>query len=301
MARTLLAAAIAAPWVIWAVVRGTGLELPYPVAPALAFTPYVALTAFVPVVAAALLRRWQVAVVALVAGVALVGYVLPRGVQFSDPAAVGSGNGLTVMSVNVLVGTADPATVMRIAREHDVDVLSLQESRPDWLARLDADGAAARFPHRSAAPIDVALLSRRPLRPTGQPAEGDLTIGSTTVRVTAVHPLPPVSTERWRDWHDELNALPGTGGATRRILAGDFNATLDHPELRGVLGRGYQDAADAVGDGWRTTWPAGRRFPPEITIDHVLADKRIGVAAYSVRKVPGSDHRAIVARLVVEP
>ena len=185
MARTLLAAAIAAPWVIWAVVRGTGLELPYPVAPALALTPYVALTAFVPVVVAALLRRWQVAVVALVAGVALAGYVLPRGVQFTDP-AVGSGNELTVMSVNVLVGTADPATVMRIAREHDVDVLSLQESRPAWLARLDAEGAAARFPHRSAAPVDIALLSTRPLRPTGQPAEGDLTVGSTTVRITSV-------------------------------------------------------------------------------------------------------------------
>lgn len=300
MARTLIAAAVAAPWVVWTVVRGTGVELPYPVAPALAFTPYVALTAFVPVVVAALLRRWAVAVVAVLAAVALVAYVLPRGVRLIDPPAAGSGTELTVMSANVLVGTADPATVMRIVEEHDVDVLSLQESRPEWIARLDAQGGAARFPHRSAAPVDEALLSTRPLRPTGRSAEGDLTVGSTTVRVTSVHPLPPVSSQSWRAWQEELNALPGTGGATHRILAGDFNATLDHPELRGVLNRGYRDAAATIGDGWRPTWPAGRRFPPEITIDHVLADERIGVAAYSVRKVPGSDHRAVVARLVVE-
>lgn len=301
MARTLIAAAVAAPWLIWAVVRGAGLELPYPMAPALAFTPYVALTALVPVVVAALLRRWQVAVVALVAGVALAGYVLPRGVQFREPASAASGTTLTVMSVNVLVGTADPATVMRIAEEHKVDVVSLQESRPMWLARFDAEGAAERFPHRAVAPVDVALLSTRPLRPTGQPAEADLVAGSTTVRVTAIHPRPPVSRDSWRSWRDELDALPATGGATRRILAGDFNATLDHPELRGVLARGYRDAAATIGDGWRPTWPAGRRFPPEITIDHVLADARIGVASYSVRTVPGSDHRAVVARLVIEP
>ena len=41
-----------------------------------------------------------------------------------------------------------------------------------------------------------------------------------------------------------------------RILAGDFNATLDHPELRAVLDRGYVDAADAASGGLKPTWPA---------------------------------------------
>ena len=43
-----------------------------------------------------------------------------------------------------------------------------------------------------------------------------------------------------------IEALPSGDG---RILAGDFNATFDHPEFRALLDRGYVDAADAAGAG----------------------------------------------------
>jgi endonuclease/exonuclease/phosphatase family metal-dependent hydrolase len=95
-----------------------------------------------------------------------------------------------------------------------------------------------------------------------------------------------------------LRELPSAGtGGTLGVLLGDFNATLDHRELRRVLDRGYVDAADATGEGFRTTWPAGRRFPPEIAIDHVLADRRIAARSLSVHLVPRSDHRAVIAVL----
>jgi endonuclease/exonuclease/phosphatase family metal-dependent hydrolase len=99
-----------------------------------------------------------------------------------------------------------------------------------------------------------------------------------------------------------LRELPGAGAPRPlRVLLGDFNATLDHHELRRILDRGYADAADATGDGLRTTWPAGRRFPPEITIDHVLADRRIAPRDVTVHLVPRSDHRAVVAVLELPP
>ena len=34
-----------------------------------------------------------------------------------------------------------------------------------------------------------------------------------------------------------------------------------------------------------------------MTIDHVLADERIGVRAVSVHSIPGTDHRAVFAVL----
>ena len=87
------------------------------------------------------------------------------------------------------------------------------------------------------------------------------------------------------EWRDDLRALPpATPEGAVRILTGDFNATLDHAELRRVIDRGYEDAADEVGSGLRATWPAGRRFPPPVTIDHVIADERCGVR--SVRVLP---------------
>ena len=296
--RTLLALAVALPWIAWAAVRVTGVDVPHRATELLAFTPYVALTAAVPVVVALVLRRRAIAVVSLVAALALVASVVPRAT--GDPAKPGTRPVLTVMSVNVLRGHADPQTVMRLVEEHDVDVLALEESRPAFVARLDGYGAGTRLPYRNAAPLDEALLSAVPLRPTGWPAEGDLRIGARTIRVRTVHPLPPVTTGRWRAWKDELAALPSSGpGPIRHVLAGDFNATLDHPELRDVIDRGYADAADVTGAGLHPTWPAGRRLPPEITIDHVLVDRRLGVASFSVHPVPRTDHRAVIARIVI--
>ena len=34
-----------------------------------------------------------------------------------------------------------------------------------------------------------------------------------------------------------------------------------------------------------------------MTIDHVLADERLGVRAVSIHTIPGTDHRAVLAEL----
>jgi endonuclease/exonuclease/phosphatase family metal-dependent hydrolase len=83
-----------------------------------------------------------------------------------------------------------------------------------------------------------------------------------------------------------------------RVILGDFNATLDHAAFRDLLDDGYVDAADATGDGLAPTWSGGPLNLP-ITIDHVVLDARLGVRATSVHTIAGSDHRAVVAELVL--
>ncbi len=84
-----------------------------------------------------------------------------------------------------------------------------------------------------------------------------------------------------------------------RVLAGDFNSTLDHSALRQLIGRGYRDAAATVGKGLIGTWGPyhGSQIPP-VAIDHVLVDRSIGVRGVSVHRIPGSDHRAVFAELI---
>jgi endonuclease/exonuclease/phosphatase family metal-dependent hydrolase len=36
-----------------------------------------------------------------------------------------------------------------------------------------------------------------------------------------------------------------------------------------------------------------------VTIDHVLADRRLGIVEYDVEGIPGSDHRAVEAELAL--
>ena len=81
-----------------------------------------------------------------------------------------------------------------------------------------------------------------------------------------------------------MRALPSSGAGPPRVLAGDFNATLDHAELRRLLDRGYRDAAEQAGVALRPTWPAGKSLPTLVTIDHVLADPRIRVVVGPQRR-----------------
>jgi endonuclease/exonuclease/phosphatase (EEP) superfamily protein YafD len=81
------------------------------------------------------------------------------------------------------------------------------------------------------------------------------------------------------------------------VVAGDFNATLDHSALRaGTAGCG--DAAAQRGAGLVPTWgptPGLRSIGPQI--DHVFATDGITAETFDVRDIEGSDHRAIMTTL----
>lgn len=308
----MVASALSAPWVLWALARGLGLERGHPFVAAMAVTPYMALLSPAPVLMALALRAWVPAALAVLAAIGLGAAVLPRaidGPQVAD--ARDQGRRLTVMTANLLGDSGDPRDVVRLVREQRIDVLSLQELTPEALEGLDRAGIRALLPARVLTVLPGAsgtgLMARRPLRavPTGarvahaQPEAVLRPAGGYRLRVKAVHPVPPTSGRATAIWRDELRAMPGPReDGVPRLLIGDFNATLDQRELRRLLDRGYYDAADATGDGLRPTWPLGARTPP-ITIDHVLVPEPIRVRSVQVREVSGSDHRAVIAELVL--
>lgn len=287
--------------------RGLGLDRVAPLVQAMAFTPYAALTAPVPFVLCLFLRRPRIALAAVVPAVVLLAAVVPRalpGPRAPDP----GGPALRVMTLNVYVGRADPRAVAELVAAERVDVLSLQEVTPEALAAFDAAGLRQQLPRRvdGTAPwgLGTAILSRGPIEaPRREVDRSGLVVTAATVRptggrpvdVVAVHPPPPLNRTRHATWRRLLRELPDGGSGRLRLLVGDFNATLDHQALRELLDRGYQDAADVAGEGLTTTWPAGRRWPPEVAIDHVLADRRAGIGRVVTRTVPGSDHRAVIA------
>jgi endonuclease/exonuclease/phosphatase family metal-dependent hydrolase len=125
-----------------------------------------------------------------------------------------------------------------------------------------------------------------------------LEMAGSPLSVVSVHPVPPTAPNGVQRWRNALEALPPTGGSDQLgLLLGDFNATLDHRELRQVLDRGYVDAADATGDALVTTWSRGG-WPP-IAIDHLLVDERVYVSATEIHELPGSDHKVVIADLVL--
>jgi len=300
------------PGAVWAVIRLGGWERGALVQ-LFAFTPYVAAWSVLPVLAALATRRRLVATVAALTMVLLAAAVLPRALADRARGPRG-GVALHVMTSNLLFGNADAATIVRLVRDNDVAVLAVQEFSPNGQRNLAAAGLGELLPYSSLGAEYGAsgsgLYSRFPITDPGVRRNGGgfnqaygtvQPPGAVAVTVESAHPLAPYSLEVLDGWRDDLAAEPRTEpGAAPRILLGDFNATLDHKAMRDLVGAGYRDAADAAGQGLVGTWGPydGDPLPP-VTIDHVLADRRLGVGAVSVHDIPDSDHRAIIATLRV--
>jgi endonuclease/exonuclease/phosphatase (EEP) superfamily protein YafD len=274
--------------------------------PLLSFTPQATAAAWA---SALLLRGAGPAAATAVAGAALTAAVGPRAVPYRQPPAAGPV--LRVLTANLLVGRAEAEMVVELVGRQHADVLFVQELTSEAAARLEQAGLSdllpylvtepshgtrgsiyARYPLRGeplAAPVSAARCIARLEFPSGQ-----------SVQLTCIHPPPPRppwspgATARWRS---QLSALPAPGELPC-ILAGDFNATLDHAQFRRLLRRGYEDAASLAGHGLSLTWgPRPSRRPTLLAIDHVLIDRRCAVLTTSVHWLAGSDHRALYAEL----
>jgi endonuclease/exonuclease/phosphatase (EEP) superfamily protein YafD len=276
---------------------------------ATALTPYSTVMGVLLGAVALLLRRWAVGTVVMLVSLVLVAAVAPR--AFPDSRPNGVGTEVRVMSVNLLFGQADATGVVDAVRSNQVDVLSLQELTPEAVAALDRAGLARELPHRvfeaRPGPFGSGLASRYPLTarsltPPGsfrQPA-ALVDLPKQDIEIVAVHALPPVVAGGPEPWQRELAGLPKRDiNGPPRVLAGDFNATLDHVGLRRLLTNGYIDSGDEVGAGLEPTWPAQVFWPPPVTIDHVLVDSRCPVDTYGVVNIAGTDHRAVVTQFVV--
>jgi len=299
-----------APLVVWALVRILGLDRGVPLVPLMAFTPYVAIAAFLVAGVALALRNWAAAAVAGLVALVLAAAVLPRAIGDGtiDP---GGRETLAVVSANVYRGKADPAALVTLVERNEADLLAVQELTPRFARGLREAGIFRRLPH---AVVEVrqgaaggGIYSRLPLRPIAsgsptffrQPRVALTFPDGRRTRVADVHPLTPGRTGI-DVWEDSLGDLPSTGEGAPWVLVGDFNATLDHSRLRKVLDRGYRDAGAVAGQGLVPTWPnRDHDLPLVITIDHVLADSRLGVVEYGVEDLPGSDHRSVHAELAL--
>jgi endonuclease/exonuclease/phosphatase family metal-dependent hydrolase len=299
------------PILVWTAIRIFGLESGYPLVAMMAFTPYVAIAALLVAGVAAALRNWAAAVVAAMATLALAAVILPRTIG-SETAEAAGHETLTVLSTNIHHGTADPDAIVALVDRYRPDLLSVQELTPHFAGELRAAGLYERLPQRmlrvNRGASGAGLYARLPLRPLAHQTRfffrmprAVLTMpDGRRLRVVGVHPYPPLS-KKMGAWQAALESLPGAGDGTPWVLAGDFNGTLDQAEFRDVVNRGYRDASDVTGKGLEPTFPTmgHRLMPPSIAIDHVLADRRLGIAEYGVDDLPGSDHRAIHAVIVL--
>jgi endonuclease/exonuclease/phosphatase (EEP) superfamily protein YafD len=213
-----------------------------------------------------------------------------------------------LMSLNMFDGESDPREVTKQAARADVVILI--ETTPSALRALKAYGWDKRFPYALGDPKDgsfnTAVYSRFPLSRSSQIGHSSFQQWATTVRIPrvgtirllAVHPCNPYcGGNRWSTEHRQVHRAVIDNLDQPLVVAGDFNAVDDHGPMQALQGAGLESATDVAGAGWLPTYPANRRFPPLLPIDHIMINKDLTATSVSSFAVSGSDHRGLLATL----
>jgi endonuclease/exonuclease/phosphatase family metal-dependent hydrolase len=266
-------------------------------------------------------RRWRPMVGALVALAGLVLHLVwlaPAYIADPESGRASEAARLRVMTLNLQFGRADTSSVARLVQREQPDVLVLEETTPEALARLVAahvGDASSPWRHHGgqAAPgaRGTVVLSRYRLVDDGPLPIGN---GGARLRVLAPRPFTLLAVHlRYplhgvSGWLEDFRTLTAESRRTTgpQLVVGDFNATLDHAPMRTLLGTGLTDADDSAGSGWQPTWPRpGSRSVRSFTvpirlmaIDHVLLSDDLTATSTSTCVVPDTDHLALVVDLV---
>ncbi|UOQ88656.1 endonuclease/exonuclease/phosphatase family protein [Agromyces endophyticus] len=242
-----------------------------------------------------------------------------------DAAAEATPDTVTVVSWNTLGEVPDAATIAGLALDEGADVVVLPETTdslgedvavamreggsPMWVhTQAYDDIAKARSTTLLISPDlgDYEVVSADYPGPPGNTNTLPSVVADPTSgdgpRIVAVHAVAPI---RWelRNWRSDLDWLAEQCSRENTIMAGDFNATVDHFAWRGVDGGDLglcRDAAVQARSAAVGTWPTD--LPPLLgsPIDHVLATPGWTVEGFRVVESlddAGSDHRPIVATL----
>lgn len=250
-------------------------------------------------------RRWW-----WVAGGGLAGATLV-GLQVATPHLSttfdAGGTSLRVFHMNVLQpnGAFDQAIAQALGS--DADVISIQEVGPRWAKAL-TDGLRARYPYahietRSDC-YGIALFSRVPFTTVrtltihGAPfIEARLNVEGRPVRLLAVHTSSPISYDHFRRRNEQLAALAEhlTGDDTATIVVGDLNTVpWDQAYQRFCARSGLRSTTPATQRTWPSVGPLAL-----IPLDHVLLSHGLSHTALRTVDIPGSDHRGVLADLIL--
>ena len=300
--------------------RLTGGYPPNPRPELAALSPLAVLPAIAAVIIAATAAWWLAALLAIPAALLLMWQLPPvKRPRFLAAAGPSHGTGpaattltLRVFTVNARHGAADPAAILRILRQHDVDVLAVQELTPSLVDRLTAAGLrdVLPFSHLDPRPGSrgTGLWARWPLVPLppvpglarAAPRARIDPLGGFPVTLTVVHPVSPVQ-GRAAGWGRDLAMIQQALGTADEphVVAGDFNATHNHRAFRELLAAGYLDCADVSQNrSWPGfTWPVAGRTLPVLRLDHVLVSRTATVPVTRTMRVPRTDHHGVLAAI----
>lgn len=234
------------------------------------------------------------------------------------------GTDITVMAFNSYNNGAAPVAIARLANKVGADVVMLSETT-EGTARLVAQlMEVAGSPMQMFQSVPRTLAGGDPVNQTillvsvyfgtyevNEALTPNTSLGAVAVTpqsrdanaaylptLVAGHVYPPflLSTDRWRHEVQQMVNLCHGSRSQNLIMAGVFNTTPWHGGLADT--GACVDALSEKKSGSVGTWPTYLPSPLGVPIDHIFVSQSLWrTVGSTVADVPGSDHRAILARL----
>jgi endonuclease/exonuclease/phosphatase (EEP) superfamily protein YafD len=273
------------------------------------------------------IRRFAL-VIAMIAVIATAGnavIVVSRGLG-TDTLPEKTADSIRVMTWNTAGDATSPTSVAQIAVAMEADIVTLPETtietgeqvaiamrdlgHPMWAhhAEFGENGWDARSTTLLISPdlgdyavidssVDGTINTSTVPSAVAMPVDGDGPI------IVAAHAVAP-RREYMDSWRSDLKWLADQCGDNENvIMAGDFNATIDHMGRLGMAGGtlGHcHDVASETGNGSVGTWSTSLPGLLGAPIDHVMASEDwVPVGSIVLRSLDGSgsDHRPLIVQL----
>ena len=270
----------------------------------------------------------SIAIVALLGGGASAAILAPRGVDTADGLPQKSADSVRVLAWNTAGEAVSAQEIADTIVSQQADVVALPETteavgedialtlrdagHPMWVHHVQFRPEVTQGPDswQTTVLISPALGDYAVIPSSADGSSNTSSVPSAVVMpvdgegptVVAVHTVAPRQDEM-ADWTEDLRWVADQCPAGKNvILAGDFNATLDHLGGLGTDGGDLgacRDVASRSGSGGVGTWPTSVPALLGAPIDHVMATAQWRATGSAVLPAGagGSDHRALITQL----
>jgi vancomycin resistance protein VanJ len=223
---------------------------------------------------------------------------------YFHPQAARNGGTVRVFFWNVCRGQFGWDSIVTTIHKESPDVIVMAECARDLRPPGFLDDQFPAFPHVQFLPREVVVLSKFPIVDSlqhhhswkGLYQQLQLSITDRTVNLLIADlPSPP--------WYRRdqpiglLTEMASQYADTPAIIVGDMNTPVDSVYFAAIR-RDFRNTFEAGGKGYHATWPNPL---PAIAIDHMWVSRQIDVSACRILWTMHSDHRPIVADLLIQP
>ena len=276
------------------------------------FAPLLMIAPLIGGLVAGIGRQWIVCAASAIV-LALFGWFVGP-LYVGGPTSAVDGPSIRIMQANLMVGSANPESLVATVRDRNVDVVTIDELTSHEADALKAAGLETLLPFQFLVPYaggggGGGIYSRFPLSNTRsldgfspETLAAELNIGlPQPVTLFAVHTAAPYISPAtvWAAEQRKLGSyMSEVAGHDNVIVSGDFNATYSHKQFRDLLTNGYSSAADQVGAGLIPTYPTDKSYPAIVGIDHIITKGSVATSLERI-DIEGSDHHGLIADITL--